>query len=118
MAGNRVFNFNGANVTFNDIHDNNNCTIIVPKGKDLSDDYCTYIVPEPKRSRDEIETDLERTSHETASVFAKCLLRLYKNGELDFGGDTVKTIFTYLKQRYNLAYGYPNFSAVFTLPMK
>lgn len=81
-------------------------------------DYCTYIVPEPKRSRDEIESDIERTSHDTASVFAKCLLRLYKNGELDFGKDTVKTIFAYLKQRYNLSYGYANFSAVFTLPMK
>ena len=27
MSGERVFNFNGANVTFNDIHDNTNCTI-------------------------------------------------------------------------------------------
>lgn len=31
MSEKRVFNFNGANVTFNDIHDNHNCTIIVPQ---------------------------------------------------------------------------------------
>ena len=36
MAGDRVFNFHG-NVTFNDIHDNHHCTIIVPKGKTEDD---------------------------------------------------------------------------------
>lgn len=36
MAGERVFNFQG-NVTFNDIHDNHHCTIILPKGKTEED---------------------------------------------------------------------------------
>ncbi len=38
MAGDRIFNFNGARVTFNDIHDNNNCTIITGKAQDISED--------------------------------------------------------------------------------
>lgn len=41
MAGDRVFNFNGANVTFNDIHDNNNCTINTAPADDLSDNVST-----------------------------------------------------------------------------
>lgn len=38
MAGDRIFNFNAPHVTFNDIHDNNNCTIITGKAQDISDD--------------------------------------------------------------------------------
>lgn len=38
MAGDRIFNFNGSGVTFNDIHDNNNCTIITGKAQDISED--------------------------------------------------------------------------------
>lgn len=37
MAGDRIFNFNGPGVVFNDIHDNHNCTIIVPKGKSMDE---------------------------------------------------------------------------------
>lgn len=33
MAGDRVFNFNGSGVTFNDIHDNNNCNIYTGQGE-------------------------------------------------------------------------------------
>lgn len=38
MSGNRTFNFNAPGTVFNDIHDNNNCTIITGKAQDISDD--------------------------------------------------------------------------------
>lgn len=38
MAGDRIFNFNGANVTFNDIHDNNNCTIITGRAEEFNEE--------------------------------------------------------------------------------
>lgn len=38
MSGERVFNFNGAHVTFNDIHDNTNCTIYTaPRAQEATD---------------------------------------------------------------------------------
>lgn len=80
--------------------------------------FCTYIVTTAARSRDEIEADLALFSQRKASVFAKTLRRLYKHGELDFGEDDVTTIFSYLKDRYQISYTYPNFSAVFSLPIK
>lgn len=80
--------------------------------------YCTYIVPTAARSRDEIEADLALFSQRKASVFARTLRRLYKHGELDFGEDDVTTVFSYLKDRYQIPYEYPNFSAVFSLPIK
>lgn len=63
MAKERIFNFNeGCNVTFNDIHDNTHCTIIVPKNgsadeKDVpaENDYkalCRWIEKEKEAGRD------------------------------------------------------------------
>lgn len=78
-----------------------------------ADSFCSYIVPNPPKSRAEIEEELVRTSSQAASVFASCLMRLEKQGCLDFGKDSVSTIFDYLKKRYKLSYNYPNFSAVF-----
>lgn len=81
-------------------------------------DLCTYIAPDSPRPREEVEADIVRTAAGSASVFANCLLRLERQGCLDFGNDTVKTIFTYLKERYRIGYSYANFSAVFSRPQR
>lgn len=81
-------------------------------------DFCTYIAPGSTRPREEVEADIARTAALTASVFANCLTRLEKQGDIDFGNDTVKTIFNYLKERYRIGYSYANFSAVFSRPQK
>ena len=113
MAGDRVFNFHG-NVTFNDIHDNHHCTIIVPKGKNLSEDFCTYIVPGAAKSREELEADIERASHKSASIFAR-LLKSYKDhGFLDFRGESASDIYAYFKERYpHLSFGVKTFQDEF-----
>lgn len=118
MAGDRVFNFNGANVTFNDIHDNHHCTIIVPKGKELPDDFCTYIVPNAPKSREEIEDDLVRGATKSAKVFANLLMRYEKLGYLDFRGEPTSDIYEYLQKRYNLNYDLDNFRHVFKPSVK
>ena len=79
---------------------------------------CTYIVPDAPRPAEDIEADLVRTAAQSASVFANCLMRLERQGCLDFGNDTVKTIFLYLKDWYGIGYSYANFSAVFSRPQR
>lgn len=110
MSEKRVFNFNGANVTFNDIHDNHHCTIIVPKGKELSEDFCTYIVPNAPKSREEIEADLIRESQKTAAKFREFLHNYRINGYLDFRHETPSQIYDTLNNRYNLPYDKGNFT--------
>lgn len=116
MAGDRVFNFNGASVTFNDIHDNHNCTIVVPKGRTESDAdaFCTYIVPNASKSREEIEGDLVRGSHKSASTFAHMLKSYEKQKFLDFRGESASDIYTYFKDRYShLSFGLKTFQEAF-----
>lgn len=65
MAGDRNFNFHGP-ATFNDIHDNNNCTIIVPAATDnvkaVADQMATgsKVERKPKKS---LETDKPARQH-------------------------------------------------------
>lgn len=75
--------------------------------------YCTYIVPNAPKSRDEIEADVEMASKRSAQRFANRLLVLERLGYMNFMGDSPKEIFEYLKERYNLPYSADNFIRYF-----
>lgn len=77
-------------------------------------DYCTYIVTDADKSREEIEADIERASHKSASIFAR-LLKSYKDhGFLDFRGESASDIYNYFKNRYpHLSFGVKTFQDEF-----
>ena len=75
--------------------------------------YCTYIVPNAGKTRDEIEADLERASKKSAKTFVNLLLSYEREGYLDFREESTPDIFEYLKKRYNLTYTSGNFARYF-----
>lgn len=75
--------------------------------------YCTYIVPNAGKTRDEIEEDLQRASQKSAHTFAKFLLAYKRDGYLDFRDEAPADIFEYLKERYGLTYSPGNFIRYF-----
>ena len=76
--------------------------------------YCTYIVPNMGKTRDEIEEDLQSTSQKSAQRFARLLLNYERYLFLDFRGDTPAEIYEYMKGRYNLKYSAGNFTRYFS----
>jgi hypothetical protein len=77
--------------------------------------FCTYIVPNSGKTRDEIEEDLIRASQKSANTFVRLLLSYEENGYLDFREESPADIFEYLKDRYNLKYSLGNFTRYFKL---
>ena len=77
--------------------------------------YCTYIVTNAGKTRDEIETDLVRASQKSANTFVNLLLAYKRDGYLDFRNEASADIFEYLKERYNLKYSLGNFTRYFKL---
>lgn len=75
--------------------------------------YCTYIVTDADKTRDEIEADIVRASKKSAQTFANLLTNYKSKGFLDFRGETPKEIYEYLKERYNLTYSAANFTRYF-----
>lgn len=80
--------------------------------------YCTYIVPNAPKSREEVEDDLVRGATKSAKVFANLLMRYEKLGYLDFRGEPTSDIYEYLQKRYNLNYDLDNFRHVFKPSVK
>lgn len=80
--------------------------------------FCTYIVPNAPKSREEIEDDLVRGATKSAKVFANLLMRYEKLGYLDFRGEPTSDIYEYLQKRYNLNYDLDNFRHVFKPSVK
>lgn len=80
--------------------------------------YCTYIVPNAPKSREDIEDDLVRGATKSAKVFANLLMRYEKLGYMDFRGEPTSDIYEYLKKRYNLNYDLDNFRHVFKPSVK
>ena len=78
-----------------------------------SQKYCTYIVPNALKSRDEIEADTVRASKGSAQKFTHFLLAYEKNGYYDFRGEEPGDIFEYLNERYKLNYTRDNFVRYF-----
>ena len=85
------------------------------KSKKPKQKYCTYIVPNAEKSRDEIEEDLIRASQKSANTFVRLLISYEENGYLDFRDEAPADIFEYLKDRYNLKYSLGNFTRYFKL---
>lgn len=108
MAGDRIIYFNGANFILNDIHDNHNCTIIVPKGGSTNDTQHSTpttetpaptevedaeVVPSLWRCitkkaieeglEDEVYQDIQESSRKTAPVLAKRLSFRARAGHID-----------------------------------
>lgn len=76
--------------------------------------YCTYIVPGKAKSREEIEEDIERTSHKSAATFAHLLTSYKEQGFLDFRGESASDIYAYFKERYpHLSFGLKTFQEAF-----
>lgn len=75
MASDRIFNFNGANVTFNDIHDNNNCTIYASEGKAVPDEATATILIPHENNYNEVREYIEQkkqTDAEFKSLVDRC----------------------------------------------
>lgn len=85
----------------------------IPASDVVPEDFCTYIVPNAAKSREEIEADLVRGATKSAKVFATMLMRYEKEGYLDFREEPISDIFEYLKERYTLTYDLDNFRRVF-----
>ncbi len=85
------------------------------KPKNQKQKYCTYIVPDSGKTRDEIEADLQRASQKSAKTFANLLMAYHNNCYLDFRGESPADIFEYLKDRYGLTYSLGNFTRYFKL---
>ena len=83
------------------------------KPKKPKQKYCTYIVPNAGKTRDEIEADLVRASQKSANTFVRLLISYEENGYLDFRDEAPADIFEYLKDRYNLKYSLGNFTRYF-----
>ena len=83
----------------------------VPSAKQQQ--YCTYIVPDALKTRDEIEADIIRASKRSAQRFTHFLNVYEQKGYLDFRGDLPREIFEYLLERYDLAYSADNFIRFF-----
>lgn len=63
MAGDRIFNFHGP-ATFNDIHDNKDCTIIVPPTTDNVKAAADQMATTPKKKpKSKSETDKPARQH-------------------------------------------------------
>ena len=75
--------------------------------------YCTYIVPDAGKTRDEIEADLLRASQKSARTFANLLMAYRRDGYLDFRNEAPADIFEYLRERYELTYSAGNFTRYF-----
>ena len=75
--------------------------------------YCTYIVTDTDKTRDEIEADIVRAAKKSAQTFANLLTNYKLKGFLDFRGETPKEIYEYMKERYNLTYSAANFTRYF-----
>lgn len=74
MPGDRIFNFNGANVTFNDIHDNTDCTINTNGAKDISEQVenpSATPSPEPSFGQELAAGDLFKYIHPSITDDAK-----------------------------------------------
>ena len=78
-----------------------------------SQPYCTYIMPNAPKPREEIEADIKMASTRSAQRFANRLLALERLEYLNFLGDTPREIYDYLKARYNLPYSAENFIKFF-----
>lgn len=89
--------------------------ILQLKTKSHKQKYCTYIVPNSGKTRDEIEADLVRASQKSAKTFANLLTAYEDNNYLDFRGEAPADIFEYLKDRYGLTYSLGNFTRYFKL---
>ena len=75
--------------------------------------YCTYIVPNAPKTRDEIEADIVRASKKSAQTFANLLTRYREKGYLDFRGESPHEVYEYMKERYLFDYTEGNFSRYF-----
>lgn len=124
----RVFNFNGANVTFNDIHDNTDCTIITGRAEELKEEapastdpsadsaapatveptICAYIVPNNIKPIAEVEQEMKTAAKRSAPALINYIATAQKLGMVNLGGDDAMTIYTVLKEHFGLKYGYRN----------
>lgn len=75
--------------------------------------YCTYIVPNAPKTRDEIEYDIERAAGKSAQTFANLLTRYKEKGYLDFRGESPHEVYEYMKERYLFDYTEGNFTRYF-----
>lgn len=75
--------------------------------------YCTYIVPNAPKTRDEIEADIVRASRKSAQVFANLLTKYKEHGYLDFRGEGPSEVYEYMKERYSFDYSEGNFTRYF-----
>ena len=75
-----------------------------------SETFCTYIVPNAGKSREEIEADVLAASQRSAAKFREFLHNYRINGYLDFRHESPSQIYTYLNNRYSLPYDMGNFT--------
>ncbi len=75
--------------------------------------YCTYIIPNAPKPRDEIELDLKRASQQSAQRFCNLLSNYEKNKYLDFRNESVPSIYSYFKERYRLSYHLDTFQKAY-----
>lgn len=116
MPGDRIFNFNGANVTFNDIHDNNNCTIITggnektvdenPETDEPAASLCEYILKNEFKPMPEIEKELAAAAKKSSKAMAQYVMRGARLGTLDLHGDDGKTVFSNLQEHFGFTWKY------------
>ena len=82
MADSRTFNFNGPTV-FNDIHDNKDCTIVVPAPTDNVKSAAGEMATKPKRQKPERTSTLPQLGKDKESTRARDLNTFKKKGILE-----------------------------------
>lgn len=88
--------------------------VATPQPDPVRSPYCIYSLPDAFKSRDEIEDQLTKASHQSATSFARHLRSLEKKKCLDFCGDSATDIYAYFLERYPyLSFGLKTFLDAF-----